>query len=129
MGRNDILNRKTGVAKTMKNAILASLLLGVIVFSTLTALGVFGGRSPTEADRDNRRLLDALLTAITLKNARLLEDNAKRLDQRQADGHLSEEEYEGMRVLIQKARAGDWTGAEMDGYAFRKKYPFVKEGQ
>ena len=34
-----------------------------------------------------------------------------------------------MEAIVAKARAGDWSGAETDGYAFRKQHPFVKEGQ
>jgi hypothetical protein len=33
-----------------------------------------------------------------------------------------------MEALAAKARAGDWAGAEKDGYAFRKKHPFVPDG-
>jgi hypothetical protein len=33
-----------------------------------------------------------------------------------------------MEASINKARAGDWSGAENDAYEFRKKHPFVKEG-
>jgi hypothetical protein len=31
--------------------------------------------------------------------------------------------------VINKARKGDWAGAEQDGYEFRKKHPFVREGR
>jgi hypothetical protein len=100
-------------------------LWAVLLVLVLTASGC---RGPTQEDRDNRRLLDAILTAITLKNARLLEDNAKRAQARHEAGQLTDEEYEGMAAVINKARGGDWSGAESDGYEFRKKHPFVKEG-
>jgi hypothetical protein len=95
---------------------------------TAVALLVVGCRGPTQEERDNRRLLDALLTAITIKNSRLLQNEARRLEQRHKAGQLTEEQYEGMKAFIDKARAGDWTGAEKDGYEFRKKFPFVREG-
>jgi hypothetical protein len=88
-----------------------------------------GCRGPTPQDRENRRALDAILTAITMKNARLLEDSATRVKARHDAGHLTDAEYEGMEAIISKARGGDWSGAENDGYEFRKKHPFVKEGQ
>jgi hypothetical protein len=86
-------------------------------------------RTPTEAERDNRRLMDAVLTSITIKNARLLEDNAGRAKARRDAGHLTDEEYRGMTAVIDKARQGDWSGAEKDGYRFRKAHPFVEDGQ
>jgi hypothetical protein len=106
----------------MKTIHHACLLLGFAVFAP-------GCRGPTEAERDNRRVLDAILTAITLKNPRLLEDDARRARTRYEAGQLNDEEYRAMEAIVAKARAGDWSGAETDGYAFRKQHPFVKEGQ
>ena len=103
----------------------------ICFWSVVLTLALFatGCGGPTEVDRDNRRVLDATLTAITIKNARLLEDDAKRAKARHDAGQLSDEEYEGMEAIINQARAGDWHGAEKAGYEFRKKHPFVKEGQ
>jgi hypothetical protein len=86
-------------------------------------------RAPTDVERDNRRVLDAILTAITIKSTRLLEDNAKRARARHEAGQLTNEEYEGLEAIIHKARHGDWSGAEEDGYEFRKHHPFVQEGR
>jgi hypothetical protein len=93
------------------------------------ALLAFGCRGPTQEDRDNRRVLDAVLTAITIKNTRLLEEDAKRARARHEAGQLTDEEYQGMEAIINKARGGDWSGAEKAGYEFRKKHPFVAAGQ
>lgn len=101
---------------------LGTALLGLVLF-----ISACGG--PTPQDRDNRRLLDAILTAVTIKNARLLEDNAKRAKERHDAGQLTDEQYRGMEAIIHKARQGDWAGAEKDGYDFRKKHAFVKEGR
>jgi hypothetical protein len=95
----------------------------------LLALLASGCGAPTEIDRDNRRVLDAILTAVTLKNPRLLEDDARRAKERYQAGQLSDGDYRALEAIISKARAGDWGGAETDGYAFRKRRPFVKEGQ
>ncbi len=97
----------------------------LLVLAVLTS----GCRTPTQEERDNRRLVDAILTAITIKNARLVEDNARRLDRRHDAGQLTDEQYQGLRAVIQKARARDWAGAERAGYEFRKQHPFVREGQ
>jgi hypothetical protein len=44
-------------------------------------------------------------------------------------GHLTAAQFQDLQSVMQKARAGDWTGAEKDGYEFRSKHPFVREGQ
>jgi hypothetical protein len=100
-------------------------LVGVIV----VALLIFGRRYPTQEERLNRRALDSILTAITMKNFRLLEESAKQAKARHEAGQLTDEQYRCMEAFINKARAGDWASAEMDGYEFRKQHPFVKEGQ
>jgi hypothetical protein len=89
---------------------------------------VAGCHRPTAEDRDNRRLIDAILTSITIKNARLLGDNLEWAQKRHDAGHLTDAQFEGMATIIEKARTGDWAGAEKDGYAFRKRHPFVKDG-
>jgi hypothetical protein len=88
-----------------------------------------GCSGPTEVDRDNRRLVDAVLTAITMKNANWLEDDAKLADQRNLAGQLCDDDYEELSAVIEIARAGDWKTAEREGYAFRKRRPFVSEGR
>ncbi len=87
------------------------------------------GRGPTVEDRNNRRTLDAILTAITMKNTRLLEESGKQTKARHDAGQLTDEQYQSMEAFIIKARSGDWPGAEKDAYEFRKKCPFVQEGK
>ena len=87
-----------------------------------------GCSAPIEVDRDNRRLVDAILTAITMKNATWLEDDAKLAGHRHRDGQLADDEYEQLVAVIETAQAGDWQAAEKQGYEFRKQHPFVKEG-
>jgi hypothetical protein len=106
----------------VKTRLLGSAVLGIAVLAS----GCDG--RPIPILRDNRRVLDAILTAITLKNARLLEEDAELAKTRLAAGQLTADEYAGMEAVIRKARAGDWAGAEREGYAFREKHPFIKEG-
>src|ERR1700722_2832356 len=105
---------------------LLALILCSLVSLVLLALGQ---RDPTPQERDNARATGALLTAVAMKNPRLLEESAKLAKQRHDAGQLTDAQYQGMEAVINKARAGDWSGAEKDGYEFRKKYPFVKEGR
>lgn len=101
-------------------ALVVTLGLGVLALAT---------RAPTMEERNNRKAVDAMLTAITMKNSRLLEESAKRAQGRRAAGHITEAQYQGFEAVLTKARAKDWAGAEKDGYEFRQKHPFVKEGQ
>ena len=87
-----------------------------------------GCSAPTEVDRDNRRLLDAILTAITMKNVTWLEEDAALAETRHAAGQLPDADYEELLLVIEKGRSGDWKTAEQKGYEFRKQHPYVKEG-
>ena len=94
----------------------------------LLACGVLGCDAPSEADRDNRRLVDAILTTITLKNPRLLEENVPRAKARFEAGNFPPSNFAALEAVI--ARASWRLGRrEHDGYAFRKRYPFVEEGE
>lgn len=105
----------------MTSRLLGRLALGIVLL-------VSGCSRPVPVLRDNRRVLDAILTAITLKNQRLLEEDAELARSRFAAGQLTADEYHGMEEVIRKARAGDWSGAERDGYAFRDRHPFLAYG-
>jgi hypothetical protein len=94
---------------------------------TLTLL-LPGCSAPTEAERDNRRLVDAILTAITMKNTIWLDDDAELAEKRHLAGQLTDAEYDELTAIIEKAKSGDWQTAEKKGYEFRMKHPFVKEG-
>jgi hypothetical protein len=113
---NNNFSWKTGIAV----ALLLTMGLGVWIWSS---------RPPTMEMRDNRKAVDAILTAITMKNKRLLEAGIQRAQERRQAAQLTEDQFAGMLAFASKARSGDWSGAEKDGYAFRQKYPFVKEGQ
>jgi hypothetical protein len=103
----------------------------LIRFVSLLLLVAIAGPAcnrPTAADRDNRRVLDEILTAITIKNGRLLEESAERAEARHAGAQFSDDDYRAIEAIVAKARAHDWPGAEADAYAFRKQRPFVKPG-
>lgn len=102
--------------RTLPRASLLALLL--------LPLPACGGPSPDE--RENRKALEMLLTAISLKNPKELEKDARRIDERHASGALSDSRYGELSEMIAKARAGDWGGAEEMAYAFREKNPYFK---
>lgn len=101
---------------------------GTAIVVTLAMLAA-SCRQPSAKDRDNSRLVECVLTAITLRNARLLEDDAKWAAERHESGQLADDDYREIEAIINQARKGDWLAAEEDGYRFRERRPFVRYGR
>ena len=89
-------------------------------------LTVAGCGEPSIRELKNRRELEALLTAISLKNKKELDKDIKRIDERHASGELSDDGYKGLQEIIKKAQAGDWGGAEKLAYELRESKPYFK---
>ncbi len=96
-------------------------LTGCFFLLTLAGCG-----EPSVRELKNRRELEALLTAISLKNKKELDRDITRIDDRHSSGELSDESYQDLQEIIKKARAGDWAGAEKQAYALRESKPFFK---
>jgi hypothetical protein len=77
---------------------------------------------PSEREVKNARAFEALLTAVSLKNEKELETDAKVIDERHSAGELSESRYKEIQEVIAKARAKDWGGAEKRAYEFRAQF-------
>ena len=106
---------------------LRQFLISCVLFATTFA--VAGCSRPTEVARENRRLLDAILTAITMKNEKWLVDDTEIAKTRHEAGQLTDWEFEQLSRIIDKGSSGEWKTAEEIGYEFRKAHPFVKEGR
>jgi hypothetical protein len=87
-------------------------------------LALTGCGDPSLRQLENRRELEALLTAISLKNKKELDRDIKRIDDRHTKGDLSDAGYKGLQEIMTKAQSGDWTGAEKQAYALRESTPF-----
>lgn len=83
-----------------------------------------GCGGPSEREYKNCRELEAVLTAVSLRNPKHLEKDARRVDGRHASGELSDASYKQLMEIIDRARGGDWSGAEKQAYEFREKNPF-----
>ena len=64
----------------------------------------------SDESRQNRRVVDAVLTAVTLKNAKELDKDAALLDKRLADGLLEERHHKAVKAIIEMfgPAAGIW---------------------
>lgn len=99
----------------------------ILLALTFTALaGVIGCGQPTEDARQNRRLTDALLTAVTTKNVKELDKCKSLIDKRRTDGLLSEAHHKKLSDLFTQAKSGKWSEAEDGLYKFRESEPFPK---
>jgi hypothetical protein len=96
-----------------------------LIAAMILALGGCSGE-PSERELKNRRELEALLTAISLKNKKELDRDAQRIEERHASGELSDAPHRALRQIIEKARAGDWGEAEKQAYDFRESSPFFR---
>jgi hypothetical protein len=90
------------------------------------ALTLAGCGEPSPRELKNRQEFEMLLTAVSLKNVKELENDARRIDERHASGALSADRYRDLQSIIAKARAGDWAGAERQAYEFRERRPYFK---
>jgi hypothetical protein len=92
----------------------------------LVALVLSGCGEPSVRELKNRRELEALLTAITLKDRKELDRDIRRIEDRHASGELSDVGYKDLEAIIEKARDGDWSGAEKRAYELRESQPFFE---
>ncbi len=90
------------------------------------SLALAGCGEPSEREYKNRRELEALLTAITLKNKKELDKDIQRIEERHTAGELADEGYKDLQEIIKKAQGGNWGGAEKKAYEMRESKPFFK---
>lgn len=90
----------------------------------LVALAGCGG--PSYDERENRKSLEMLLTAVTIRSPKELEKDAKRIEERHEAGVLSDGGHRRLAEIIEKARSGDWGKAEEMAYTLREEKPFFE---
>ena len=76
------------------------------------------GRYP-QVSVDNREIIISLATAISAQNSTWLEQNARLIESRKAEGKLSGAEFATFSAIIAQARAGQWKAATDAVYALR----------
>jgi hypothetical protein len=98
----------------------------VLAWLAPVLLTIAGCGEPSLRELENRRELEALLTAVSLKNQKELGRDIKRIEDRHTSGGLSDESYKDLQEIVKKAQAGDWAGAERIAYELRESKPYFK---
>src|SRR5947207_14907946 len=100
-----------------------TLILGAVAL----LLVLFGGwyfwpRTPVQigADREVFTTVDALFTAVTAHDERLLRQSEQRIKSLQHAGKMPEKAAAYLDAVIAEARSGDWQHAAEDLYWFMK---------
>jgi hypothetical protein len=85
-----------------------------------------GCGEPSVRELKNRRELEALLTAITLRNKTELDKDLQRIEDRHNSGELTDESYKDLQEIAMKAQGGNWGEAEKQAYKMRELKPFFQ---
>ena len=113
-------------ARMLVHTSCASLIRPTTTLVVALMILLTGCGEPSVRELENRRELEALLTAVSLKNTKELDRDAKRIDDRHISGELSDSSYTILQAIVKKAQAGDWAGAEKQAYGLRESNPFFK---
>lgn len=89
--------------------------LGWFVIAALVVVTV--GCGATQFAAQNRRLIEALQTAVTSKKSEWLEAVAKQAKEQHDRQALSDAEFKSLEAVIDSAKAGDWKTAESRVFA------------
>ncbi|WP_422927970.1 hypothetical protein [Singulisphaera sp. PoT] len=89
-----------------------------VSFATVAILVAGCGQSP-QVSGHNREIIVSLATAVSSRNDGWLDANAKLIEERHSQGKLADGEYEALKQIVAKAKAGDWPAAEKEVYALR----------
>ena len=87
-------------------------------FCILFLAGLIGGcsRAP-QLSTPNRKILEALQTAVSSKNTEWLDATVKLVEEKRQQKEMSDAEFASIDRIIQKARSGDWKSAQVDSFA------------
>ncbi len=72
---------------------------------------VLGCGGAPQVAKENRKLIETVLTAVSSGNQAWLESNEKLLQTAHEKGQLSDAEFAAFSAILQQARSGDWKGA------------------
>jgi hypothetical protein len=84
-------------------------------------IGLAGCGEPSVREYRNRGELEAVLAAVSLRNAKELARDATRIGDRHASGELSDAFHKELSEIVELARRGDWAGAQKRAYEIREQ--------
>jgi hypothetical protein len=70
-----------------------------------------------QIEPENRRIMQGLMTAVSSKKVEWLDASVKLIDEQRSKGEMSDAEYAALSPIVEKAKRGDWTGAQKDAFA------------
>lgn len=87
-------------------------------------------KTPQLANEECLGAADALWTAITAKDIKLVDNSEQALKQLYDESKLTNDAFEALESIIAAARGGDWDGARGDLKAFVKgqRPPEIESG-
>jgi hypothetical protein len=89
-------------------------------------IGLGGCGEPSVREYKNRGELEAVLAAVSLRNAKELARDAGRIGDRHASGELSDALHKEVSEIVELTRRGDWTGAQKRAYEIREQSALFK---
>jgi hypothetical protein len=98
----------------MARSAIAAILLSLSVLS----LGGCGGPPQIGADRESFKAVDALYTAVSLKDAKLVDRCGEKLKGLHDAGKLPDDAWKALERFTAGARDGDWENAQNDLSSF-----------
>lgn len=93
------------------------LLVPMLLACVCTAAGC---RRPPAVEFENLHLISSLRTACSAQNEQWLDGVERAVKLRHEEGRMSDAEKVHFEKLIERARGGDWRGAEEQCFAFEK---------
>jgi len=88
----------------------------------LLTLALAGCGEPSDREVGNARAFEALLTAVSLRDAPALEAASGAIERRHEAGELSGANHGEITAIIARGRARDWSGAVALAYRFRGQF-------
>ena len=115
------IERRIRASRSLSNRARHLTLLAIVTL----ALGI-AACGPSEREFKNRRELEALLTAVSLRNQGQLAKSVVRIVERHDSGELCESSFHRLMQIVEAAKSGDWSGAESRAYAYREEHPYFQ---
>lgn len=76
-----------------------------------------GCGSAPQMSAPNRKILEALQTAVSSKQRDWLDAVATQIEEKRKQNEISSSEFTVIDAIIKKAKSGDWKGAQKDSFA------------